>query len=274
MNLGVVVRPVNLGHDLEVIKNFVHTVENAGFDYLLAYDIVSKTEHTPPPTSEPFVLISYLAGLTNKLDFATGVIILPSRQTLLVAKQAAEVDRFTKGRLRLGVAVGWNEKEYQAMKSDFHERGKRIEEQIALMRELWTKPDVTFKGEYHHLDEVGIEPLPVQRPIPIWLGGYAETVLQRVARFGDGWLAHITTPEEAGPMVEKLHGNLDEAGRKSDGIGIGVCLDMHFSHNWGEYMQSWIDLGATHFDIDTSRTELKTPQEHIDLVCSFKDEWL
>jgi len=256
-----------------MMERFVQSVDEAGFDYLLTYDIVAKTEHSPPPTSEPFVLISYLAGLTDRLDFATGVIILPSRQTLLVAKQAAEVDRITKGRLRLGVAVGWNEKEYQAMGSDFLERGKRIEEQITLMRELWTKPTITFKGEYHSLDDVGIEPLPVQRPIPIWLGGYAETVLQRVARIGDGWLAHITTPEEAASMVEKLYNDLEKIGRKPEDIGIGVCLDMHFSHDWGEYIQAWIDLGGTHFDIDTTRAELKSPQEHIDLILKFKDDW-
>ncbi len=274
MKIGAVVRPVNLNHDLQAIKSFVLSIEKLGFDYLLAYDIIIKTEYTPPPTSEPFILISYLAGLTNNLDFATGVIILPSRQTLLVAKQAAEVDRFTGGRLRIGVAVGWNEKEYQAMNSDFQGRGKRIEEQIAVMRELWTKPTVTFTGEYHNLNGIGIEPLPVQRPIPIWLGGYANTVLQRVARIGDGWLAHITTPESAGPMVEKLHNYMEMEDRKQEDIGIGVCLDMHFSHDWGEYMQAWTDLGATHFDIDTTRAGLKTPQEHIEMIQNFKDEWL
>lgn len=274
MKIGAVVRPVNLNHDPQAIKSFVLSIEKLGFDYLLAYDIISKTEYTPPPTSEPFILISYLAGLTNNLDFATGVIILPSRQTFLVAKQAAEVDRFTGGRLRIGVAVGWNEKEYQAMNSDFQGRGKRIEEQIAVMRELWIKPTVTFTGEYHNLDGIGIEPLPVQRPIPIWLGGYANTVLQRVARIGDGWLAHITTPESAGPMVEKLHNYMEMEDRKQEDIGIGVCLDMHFSHDWGEYMQAWTDLGATHFDIDTTRAGLKTPQEHIEMIQSFKDEWL
>ncbi|MFW9965351.1 MAG: LLM class F420-dependent oxidoreductase [Candidatus Sifarchaeia archaeon] len=274
MKIGAVVRPVNLDYDLLAIKSFVHSIEELGFDYLLAYDVVSKTEHTPPPTSEPFVLISYLAGLTNSLDFATGVIILPSRQTLLVAKQAAEVDRLTGGRLRLGVAVGWNENEYQAMNSDFQVRGKLIEEQIAVMRELWTKPTVTFNGEYHNLDGIGIEPLPVQCPIPIWLGGYANTVLRRVAQIGDGWLAHITTPESAGPMVEKLQNYMEVEGRKQDDIGIGVCLDLHFSHDWGEYMQAWTDLGATHLDIDTTRVGLKAPQDHIEMIENFKDEWL
>ncbi|MFW9966801.1 MAG: LLM class F420-dependent oxidoreductase [Candidatus Thorarchaeota archaeon] len=257
-----------------MIAEFVHSIEELDFDYLLAYDIVTKTEYTPPPTSEPFVLISYLAGLTDKLDFATGVVILPSRQTFLVAKQAAEVDRFTGGRLRLGVAVGWNEREYQAMGSDFTGRGIRIEEQIAVMRELWTKPAVTFNGKYHSLDGVGIDPLPVQRPIPIWLGGYADAVLRRVARIGDGWLAHITTPESAAPMVEKLHSYLEMEDRKWEDIGIGVCLDMHFSYDWGEYIQAWTELGATHFDIDTTRAGLKSPQDHIEMVQNFKDEWL
>ena len=273
MKLGVVLRLVNIGYDPVVIKDFVQVIEDLGYDYLLAYDIVTKIENSPPPTSEPFVLLSYLAGLTKKLEFATGVVILSSRQTVLVAKQAAEVDLLTGGRLRLGVAVGWNEKEYQAMGSDFHNRGKRIEEQITVMRELWTKPLVTFKGEYHALEDIGIDPLPVQRPIPIWLGGYADTVLRRVAHIGDGWLAHITPPETAKPMIEKLHGYLEEAGRKPKDVGIGVCLDMYFSHNWGKYMQGWRELGATHFDIDTTRVGLKTPQEHIDVIRHFKEEW-
>ncbi|MHA1956917.1 MAG: LLM class F420-dependent oxidoreductase [Candidatus Thorarchaeota archaeon] len=273
LKLGVVVRPINMNHDSVIINDFVKTIEDLGFDFLLAYDIVTKTEYSPPPTSEPFVLISYLAGLTKKLDFATGVVILPSRQTVLTAKQAAEVDFFTGGRLRLGVAVGWNEKEYLAMDSDFNTRGKRIEEQIAVMRELWTKPIVSFKGEYHNLNEIGIDPLPVQRPIPIWLGGYADVVLHRIARIGDGWLAHITEPESAEPMIEKLHSYLDEAGRKQADVGIDVCLDMHFTHDWGDYMQAWSELGATHFNIDTTRAGLKTPQEHIDMICEFKDKW-
>ncbi|MHA1938562.1 MAG: LLM class F420-dependent oxidoreductase [Candidatus Thorarchaeota archaeon] len=274
MKIGAVIRPVNQNHNPEEIKGFVNAVEELGFDFLLAYDIVTKTEYSPPPTSEPLVLISYLAGLTSKLEFATGVIILPSRQTVLVAKQAAEVDHFTEGRLRLGVAVGWNEREYQVMDSDFTLRGERIEEQIALMRELWTNPTITFKGKFHDLKDIGIEPLPVQRPIPIWLGGYADVVLQRTARIGDGWLAHITTPESAIPIVEKLHSYMEDGDRKKDDFGIGVCLDMHFSHDWGEYIQAWTDLGATHFDIDTTRAGLKTPNEHIEMVQNFKDEWL
>lgn len=274
MKIGAVIRPVNLDYDKKEIKNFVNAVEELGFDYLLAYDIVSKTAYSPPPTSEPLVLISYLAGLTDKLEFATGVIILPSRQTFLVAKQAAEVDNITGGQLRLGVAVGWNEKEYQVMGSSFDLRGDRIEEQITVMRELWTKPIVNFKGKYHILEDIGIEPLPVQRPIPIWLGGYASTVLQRVARIGDGWLAHITTPESASSMVERLHKYVENEGRDQADIGIGVCLDMHFSHDWGEYIQAWIDLGATHFDIDTTRAGLKAPNEHIEMIQHFKDDWL
>ncbi|MFQ5833581.1 MAG: TIGR03619 family F420-dependent LLM class oxidoreductase [Candidatus Thorarchaeota archaeon] len=182
MKLGVVLRLVNTGYDHKGIGEFVQNVEDPGYDYLLAYDLVTKTEGSPPPTSEPFVLFSYLAGLTRGLEFAVGVLILPSRQTVLVAKQAAELDLLSDGRLRLGVAVGWNESEYQAMNSGFHSRGKRIEEQITVLRELWTKPLVRFKGEYHNMDGIGIDPLPVQRPIPIWLGGYSDSVLNRVAR--------------------------------------------------------------------------------------------
>ncbi len=272
MKLGVVVRLGNTGYDHKVIGDFVQNIEDLGYDYLLAYDLVTNTEGSPPPTSEPFVLFSYLAGVTRKLEFAIGVLILPSRQTVLVAKQAAELDLLSGGRLRLGVAVGWNENEYQVMRSDFHSRGKRIEEQIDVLRELWTKPTVRFKGEYHNIENIGIDPLPVQRPIPIWMGGYSDSVLSRTARLGDGWLAHTTTPEQGEPMVEKLHGYLDESGRKPKDFGICVCLDMYFSHDWDKYVEAWRELGATHFDIDTSRAGLKTPQDHIDVLTRFKDE--
>lgn len=273
MKLGVVLRPVNFGFNPLVIRDSILEIERLGYDYILVYDIVTKTEHTPPPTGEPFTILSYLAGLTRKLELAVGVLILPSRQTVLVAKQAAEVDNLSNGRLRLGVAVGWNEREYQAMGSSFSDRGKRIEEQIHVMRELWTKASVTFEGDYHSLQDVGIEPQPVQRPIPIWLGGYADSVLKRVAQIGDGWLAHITTPEEARPLIEKLHEYLEDAGRKPSDIGIGVCLDLSFSRDWGEYMETWSELGATHFDIDTSRMDLQTPQDHFDMIIRFKEDW-
>src|SRR5439155_6273864 len=127
----------------------------------------------------------------------TGIVILPQRQTALVPKQAATVDVLTGGRLRLGVGIGWNYVEYEALKEDFHTRGRRVTEQIAVIRKLWTEPVVTFKGSYHHLDRAGINPLPVQRPIPVWMGGMAEPVLKRVGQLCDGGFPRVQTAREA-----------------------------------------------------------------------------
>src|SRR5690606_34184587 len=138
------------------------------------------------PFQEPFVLFGYLAGLTQRLELVTGILILPQRETALVAKQAAQVDVLSGGRLRLGVGIGWNEIEYEAMNFSFRNRGKRIEEQIEVLRRLWTEPLVKFDSQWHHINDAGINPMPVQRPIPIWFGGGADVVLQRMARIGDG----------------------------------------------------------------------------------------
>ncbi|HEX9921222.1 MAG TPA: LLM class F420-dependent oxidoreductase, partial [Anaerolineae bacterium] len=195
MKLGVVFPQTEIGHDPAMIKDYVQTAEGLGYAYLLAYDHVLGANPDRPggwqgpytyrdSFHEPLVLYGYLAGLTQTIEFVSGILILPQRQTVLVAKQAAQVDLLSGGCLRLGVGIGWNAVEFEALGQDFHTRGKRIEEQVTLLRELWTKPLVTFEGAGHTISAAGLNPLPVQRPIPIWFGGMADVVLRRTARLG------------------------------------------------------------------------------------------
>ena len=195
MRTGVVFPQTEIGSDPVLVRDFAQAAEGLGYAHLLVFDHVlgAGLEHRPgwsgayaadDPFHEPFVLFGYLAGLTQRIELVTGVLVLPQRQTALVAKQAAEVDVLSQGRLRLGVGVGWNDVEYEALGEDFHDRGRRIEEQVSLLRALWTEPVVDFAGRWHRVPEAGINPLPVQRPIPVWFGGQAEPVLRRVGAVG------------------------------------------------------------------------------------------
>lgn len=275
MKIGVVFPQGELGADSIAVRDFAQAVEELGYDYLLSYELVIDTKSDNPPAAwqEPFTLLSYLAGCTRKIELVAGLVVLPSRQTVLVAKQAAEVDVLSGGRLRLGVSAGWNQVEYQAMGADFQRRGKRLDEQITVLRELWTQPFVTFTGQYHALDNVGIYPQPVQRPIPIWIGGYADPVLKRVAALGDGWLAADETLETAAAKMDKLHQYLEAAGRKPEDVGLDIVgVDITKPDDWGKIIQGWRDFGATHLDVLTREAGLRTPQEHIDAIHRFKTD--
>ena len=271
MKLGVTIPNIELGNDLASIVAFVQAAEDLGYDYLMLYDHVVGVDLStrpdwkpflgnPPIYSlddafhEPFVLYGYIAAVTETIELATGVIISPQRQTVLLAKQAAEVDVLSQGRLRLGFGIGWNNVEYQALGMNFHDRGKRSAEQIEVMRALWTKRCVSFDSEWHSLDGVGINPLPVQRPIPIWLGGAADAVLKRVATLADGWYAPSYLDEtELRDHIERLHRFAKEIGRDVDSVGIEGIIRM-----WGrpqeqcaESIGMWERLGATHVTFNT-----------------------
>ena len=215
MRIGVTFPQIEFGNDPVAIRDYAQTVEGLGYTHFLAYDHVLGADASvrpgwtgsyasDNPFHEVFVLLGYLAGLTTSLELVTGVLILPQRQTALVAKQAAEVDVLSGGRLRLGVGVGWNEVEYQGLDKDFSNRGARSEEQIALLRALWTSPVITFDGQWERIDAAGINPLPVQRPIPIWIGGYAEATLRRVGQLGDGWFPWREPNETMRAAVERI----------------------------------------------------------------------
>jgi probable F420-dependent oxidoreductase len=273
LKLGVVF-PMEFGNDPALTRDFAQTIEGLGYDYILTYEQIVDTPSVNPPTTwqEPFMLLSYIAALTNKLELATGIMVLPSRQTLLVAKQIALLDRFCGGRLRLGVSAGWNQTEYQALGIDFASRGKRLDEQIQLLRKLWTEDFVTFAGEYHTLENVGIFPKPQQQLIPIWVGGYADVALKRAATLGDGWLADAAkeTPQSLAPKLDTLRSYARAAGRNPEAIGLEV-VDIHLEEqrDWGQWLQQWETIGAGYMSVTTRHAKFSTPQQHIERFTKF-----
>lgn len=284
MRIGAIFPQLEIGTDPAMLKDYAQAVEGMGYTHLLAYDHVlgagtaTRPDWRGPYTSaslfhEPFVLFGYLAGLTTQLEFVTGVIILPQRQTVLVAKQAAEVDVLSGGRFRLGVGVGWNRVEYEALGENFHDRGVRSAEQIRLLRRLFTEEIVDFRGRWHRVDNAGINPLPVQRPIPIWLGGGSEATLKRIARLGDGWFPQRPPDDIARGMLEQLHRYAQDAGRDQGQIGIEARLSISQvpQDQWAGYVAAWRDLGATHLGVNTMGAGLPSPQAHIDALRRVKD---
>jgi probable F420-dependent oxidoreductase len=195
----------------------------------------------------------------------TGVLILPQRQTALVAKQAAEIDVLSGGRLRLGVGVGWNEVEYTGLDKDFNNRGARSEEQIALLRALWTSPVITFDGQWERIDAAGINPLPVQRPVPIWIGGYVESTLRRVGQMGDGWFPWREPNETMRAAIERIHHYAREAGRDPRAIGLDPQLNVGRGNpdEWRAFVAGWRDLGATHLCLSTMGNGFTAREEHL-----------
>lgn len=282
MQVGVVLPQTEIGTDPFVIRDYAQAAEELGYDHILAYDHVlganpaSRPGWSPVYTykdsfHEPFVLFAYLAGITRKIGLVAGVIILPQRQTALVAKQAAALDVLSSGRLRLGVGIGWNPVEYEALGEDFNNRGRRCEEQVELMRQLWTHELVTFEGRWHKVTDAGLNPLPIQRPIPIWLGGGAEAVLRRVGRFADGWLPLLGPDENCRGAVEKIHAYARAAGRNPAAIGIEgrISAAERPAEQWLQEIRAWKNLGATHLCINTMKTGLATPTAHIEAIRRF-----
>jgi probable F420-dependent oxidoreductase len=284
MKVGVVFPQTEIGNNPAEIATLARAAEDMGYDYVVAYDHVLGVVPRGPDWKgythkdmfhEPFVLFGYLAAITRRLELTNGILVLPQRQTALVAKQAAEVDVLSGGRLRLGVGVGWNSAEFEAMGEDFHSRGARIEEQVAVLRALWTHDVVTFEGRWHRIVEAGINPLPVQRPIPIWMGGESDTVLRRVARLADGWMAGGTlrTPTSRLPgvpggypaMVDRLREYARHAGRPPAAIGLERRINAGDPpQEWTRAASEWHALGGTHLSVNTMRMGLRSPQDHIE----------
>ena len=284
MRIGAVFPQTEIGDDPAVIRDYAQAVEGMGFAHILVYDHVlgastaNRLDWRGPYTSdtpfhEPFVLFGYLAGLTQSVELVTGVLILPQRQTVLVAKQAAEVDVLSGGRMRLGVGVGWNAVEYEGLNENFNNRGARSEEQIKVLRALWTEPVVTFKGRWHTIEAAGIKPLPVQRPIPIWIGGSVEATLERVARLGDGWFPQMPPNDRAKEMIDLLHRHVEAAGRSMNDIGIEARLSISQTPEaeWKRYAEGWRDLGATHLTINTMGNRFTSVQQHLDALRRVKE---
>ena len=233
MKIGIDFPQTEIGSDPAVIADWTRSAESLGFDHVIAFDHVlgantaSRPDWRGPYTSltpfhEPFVLFSFMASITTRLGLVTAVIILPQRQTALVAKQAASLDVLSGGRLRLGVGTGWNAVEYEGLKENFHNRGKRSEEQIELLRALWAEPAITFKGRWHSVTDAGVNPLPAKRTIPIWLGGMAPNVVERVGRTADGWFPQFRPGVDANEFLGRMRRAADAAGRDAKSIGVEV----------------------------------------------------
>ena len=280
---GVVFPQTEIGNDPIVLRDFAQAAETMGYKYLLAYDHVLGANPDRPggwkgpytfrtPFHEPFVLFSHLAALTTTLEFVTGVIILPQRQTALVAKQAAQLALLSGGRLRLGIGIGWNKVEYDSLGQDFHVRGRRSLEQVRLLRQLWQQPLVTFKGEFDSIDDAGINPLPPSR-IPIWFGGEADAVLQRMATDGDGWIVNSMTTAQGAGYMAKLRDMLLAAGRDPATFGADVRINMNRQtrEEWLPFLREWTTLGATHACINMMGVGITSLDGYLDVMRQYLD---
>ncbi|WP_350279251.1 LLM class F420-dependent oxidoreductase [Kribbella sp. HUAS MG21] len=273
MKIGAVFPQLEIGSDPRVVRDWATTVEAAGYTHVLAYDHVLGADPANRPGwsgytdkslfHEVFVLFGYLAAITTKLELVTGVLVLPQRQTALVAKQAAEVDVLSGGRLRLGVGIGWNHVEYEALGVPFKQRGALLEEQVDVLRKLWADPVISYDGTYHRIDQAGLNPLP-QRQIPIWFGGSADAVLRRTGRIGDGWMPQSPPDEKARKQLETIREAAAETGRDPNSIGIEARLTLGAvpEQDWRAFVDGWRELGATHLCVNTMNSGLSNPEDH------------
>lgn len=288
MKVGLVYPQTEFGNDPEAIRAYAQTAEQLGFTHILAYDHVLGANPERPggwqgvysiqhAFHDPLVLFSHMAAVTRRIEFATGVIILPQRQTALFARQAATLDVLCGGRLRLGVGLGWNAVEYTALNENFRNRGKRIEEQVIVLRRLWTEPLVTYTGRWHTIPDAGLNPLPQQRPIPIWFGGSSQPALLRAAALGDGWmLPGYRFPRDAQAALESLDQYLQDAGRpglraQTPGAAIfGTEARVPFGEGhpdtWLTAVQAWASAGVTHLSFNTMGSNLATASAHLSAI--------
>ncbi len=284
MRIGAVFPQTEFGNDPHAIRDYAQAVESLGYTHILAYDHVLGANPDRPggwsgpythqtPFHEPFVLFGFMAAVTQRVEFVTGVIILPQRQTALVAKQAAALDVLSGGRLRLGFGIGWNQVEYTALNEPFHNRGRRFDEQLEVLNLLWTQPLVTFAGKYHTIEDAGLNPMPVQQPIPIWFGGHADVVMARVAKWGAGWMPNYRTPQEAAHALATLDARLAEVGRSRPAVGLEarIAYGRGDADQWARLIDDWRAAGATHLTINTMGSGFTRPDEHVAAVRHFAE---
>jgi len=288
VHIGVVFPQVEIGADPGAIRDYAQAVEAMGYTHILTFDHVLGANPDRPggwkgpytyrhSFHEPFVLFGFLAAATRRVELVTGILILPQRQTALVAKQAAAVDVLSAGRLRLGVGVGWNAVEFEALGERFTNRGARIEEQIAVLRALWARDLVTIEGQWHRVTGAGLNPLPPRPTIPIWMGGESEPVVRRAARLADGWMPHFRPGPEAQAIVDRLHGLVREAGRDPAAFGIEgrMTLAQVPPEQRDAELAAWRKMrGITHLCVHTVGLGLKTPTEHVQALERFKKDLL
>jgi probable F420-dependent oxidoreductase len=286
MQIGVIYPQTTMEPDPGAVQHFAQAAEEMGFAYILAYDHVLGANRASRPGvnlpydldslfHEPLILFSFMAARTRRIGFLTGVLVVTQRQAVLAAKQAACLDVLSNGRLRLGVGTGWNAVEFEALGADFATRGPRIEEQVEVMRALWTNRAVTFHGAYHSITDAGIMPMPVQRPIPVWFAGGSDRakfgkpanmrVLRRIARMGDGWIQQLMPQPRARELVEIFHGYCREYGRDPKAVGVEVrtLLEIHRQNDWPNDIAGWRAVGATHLAVNTIVDGLQGVDAHL-----------
>jgi probable F420-dependent oxidoreductase len=293
LKLGAIFPTTEIGSDPAAVRDWAQAAEALGYDHVIIYDHVLGAVHERrepvligPYTErdafhEPFVLLAYLAAVTERVELTTGVLILPQRQTALVAKQAIELDLLSRGRLRLGVGTGWNHVEYESLGVPFADRGARLDEQVALLRRLWSEPVVDFRGAFHRVDRAGLLPLPARR-IPIWFGGFTPVALRRAARTGDGFLFGAAPSRMLG-LLASLRERLAAEGRDGAGFGSEAVVDYSAPRDsWGRELELWREAGGTHASLramDTAaevvgarRVGYRGPRDYIDALETFRRE--
>jgi probable F420-dependent oxidoreductase len=291
MQVGVIFPQTEIGADPVAVRDYVQAAEHLGYAHLLVYDHVLGADaqrhagwsggYTAKDMfHEPFVAFGYMAALTQRLELGTAVLVLGQRQTALVTKQAAEVDVLSGGRLRLGIGIGWNHVEYEALGETFQNRGRRSEEQIAVLRALWTQEVVSFEGRWHRITHAGLNPLPIQRPIPIWLGAGGrlnpippEPVLRRIARLADGWFPMFPPNDTGQEAIAHVQSYAREARRDPSVIGMEARINLAdgLPEVWAQQAHAWKGLGATHLSVNTMRADLRSPDAHIKAIRQFKE---
>ena len=265
MKLGVALPLTDIGGEPAVVRDFAQAAEDLGYDFLAGTDHVLGVNAASRPdwgkrnTSadffhDPFVLFGFLSGVTRRVGFSTEVLILAQRQTVLVAKQTACLDVLSGGRFRLGIGIGWNPVEFTGLNEDFSNRGKRSEEQVQVMKALWAEPHVSFRGKWHTIEDAGINPLPGKRSVPLWYGGHNDLTLQRIAKWGDGWVMLANPPGDAARAdIAKLYAAVEAAGRPKDAIGLGVWVSaVEDEAAWRREIAAWRGLGATHVTLNNT----------------------
>lgn len=292
-----------LPHELEdpiAIKDFVQAIEEMGYDNInlpdhviganpATYGIMGPYTHKSY-FHEPIATLGFFAAHTSRIELVTNIAILPQRQTVLFAKQTAAIDVLSGGRLRVGIGVGWNPVEYAALGMNFKDRGKRVDEQVELLRRLWSEELVTFEGQYHKIVDAGINPRPIRQPMPVWFGGWSDAMIRRIARSGDGWLLPSQPePGENERLVEKLHAACAEIGRDVKEIGLEPWVivnksipqlgtqqapdahELRSQEDWAAEARAWKALGATYIDCWSAYGGLRTADEHIAIAKQFKE---
>jgi probable F420-dependent oxidoreductase len=289
MQLGALVPFGDTGGDPSLVRDYAVNLEALGFDFLEAPDhVLGANPGTSPDARmsdtmyhDPFVLLGFLAAATTKLAFSTGVLIVAQRQTALVAKQAACLDVLSGSRFRLGIGVGWNPVEFTGLNENFHNRGRRSEEQAQVMQALWAQPHVTFKGKYHTIDDAGINPRPASGKVPLWYGGHHEHTLPRIAKWGDGWMPNAYPPDQTAlDIFAELRRLTEQAGRDPAAVGIEVWVSCGQSTeaDWRREIAFWKQAGVSHICLTTTfdrrhhhRIEGRTVTDHLAAAKRYRD---